>query len=125
MNVAGIDSPIELLAVFLVVAGPIAGAWLTGYLANRKHIGKMASEVKAVRGQVENSHQTNLRDDLTDVLNGINLIKLRQVNQGKEIGGLIKDVGGLMDRVGDLAGDIRDHRDELDALSKRVDKLRK
>ncbi|SLJ21072.1 Uncharacterised protein [Mycobacteroides abscessus subsp. abscessus] len=125
VNVAGIDSPIELLAVFLVVAGPIAGAWLTGYLANRKHIGKMASEVKAVRGQVENSHETNLRDDLTDVLNGINLIAQRQEHQGREIGGLIKDVGGLMDRVGDLAGDIRDHRDELDTIGKRIDKLKR
>lgn len=125
MNVADIDTPAEFFALFLVLSAPIALAWVTAYLSQRRHLGKMTTEVQAVRGQVENSHKTNLRDDLTDVLNGINLITQRQENQGNEIRGLIQDVGGLMDRVRDLAGDIRDHRDELDAVGKRIDKLKR
>lgn len=102
MNVAGIDSPIELLAVFLVVAGPIAGAWLTGYLANRKHIGKMASEVKAVRGQVENSHDTNLRDDIDEIRE---MVRDGMADIRSDISGIRKDIGGLR-------GELRTEREE-------------
>ncbi|MFD6636776.1 hypothetical protein ACFWDN_13275 [Micromonospora chalcea] len=62
-------------------------------------LNEVKADTQAARSQVQNSHATNLRDDLDKVINGLDRVidgqerhdeALRQ--QGQEIGGLRRDL---------------------------------
>ncbi|WP_078321148.1 DUF2746 domain-containing protein [Mycobacteroides chelonae] len=116
MNVAGIDTPIELLATLLVVLGPIGVAAVPLYFAHRRvrsagsKMAEVTDDVKAIREQTENDHETNMRVDLDKTLvgiekalNGINRIEMRQNQQGNELQELgrevSRDIGGLREEM--------------------------
>lgn len=98
MNVAGIDTPIELLATLLVVLGPIGVAAVPLYFATRRHrnlgnkMAEVNADVKAIREQTENDHDTNMRVDLDEILKGINRIEKQQNQQARDIGGLREEM---------------------------------
>lgn len=109
MNVAGIDTPIELLATLLVVLGPIGAAAVPLYFATRRHrnlgskMAEVKDDVKAIREQTENDHESNMRVDLDKVLSGITRIEMRQNQQANELQEVRKevrrDIGGLREEM--------------------------
>ncbi|MFA4084257.1 DUF2746 domain-containing protein [Mycobacteroides salmoniphilum] len=116
MNVAGIDTPIELLATLLVVLGPIGAAAVPLYFATRRHrnlgtkMAEVNANVKAIREQTENDHDTNMRVDLDEALigigkalSGITRIEMRQNQQANELQEVRKevrrDIGGLREEM--------------------------
>ncbi|MBN7389285.1 MULTISPECIES: hypothetical protein [Mycobacteroides] len=109
MNVAGIDTPIELLATLLVVLGPIGVAAVPLYFATRRHrnlgskMTEVKNDVKAIREQTENDHESNMRVDIDKVLSGITRIEMRQNQQANELQEVRKevrrDIGGLREEM--------------------------
>lgn len=105
MNVAGIDTPIELLATLLVVLGPIGVAAVPLYFAHRRvrsagsKMAEVKDDVKAIREQTENDHHSNMRTDIDKVLSGITRIEMRQNQQANEIHEARRDIGGLREEM--------------------------
>ncbi|MEC4837541.1 hypothetical protein R2362_23965 [Mycobacteroides chelonae] len=112
MNVAGIDTPIELLATLLVVLGPIGVAAVPLYFAHRRvrsagsKMAEVTDDVKAIREQTENDHETNMRADfdkalvgIEKALDGITRIEMRQNQQGNDLQEARRDIGGLREEM--------------------------
>lgn len=71
----------------IIVAGIAAiGSFGTAYFSHRQH-----RATKAVREQVQNSHDTNLRDDIDRVLDGITSLVEGQRRHDSEIAGIRED----------------------------------
>lgn len=112
MNVVGIDTPIELLATLLVVLGPIGAAAVPLYFAHRRvrsagsKMAEVTDDVKAIREQTENDHETNMRADfdkalmgIEKALDGITRIEMRQNQQGNDLQEARRDIGGLREEM--------------------------
>ena len=57
-----------LPSIVAAIAATIAARWAH---KNKKHSETVSQDTKAVRSQVENSHSSNLRDDIDELKNSI------------------------------------------------------
>ncbi|MEU8327301.1 DUF2746 domain-containing protein [Micromonospora sp. NPDC048839] len=57
-----------------------------------KRLGEVKAHAAAARDQVQNSHTTNLRDDIDRVLAGLDQVIETQRQHGKDIGGLREEL---------------------------------
>ncbi|OIN79385.1 hypothetical protein BMG05_18435 [Mycobacterium malmoense] len=93
------------------------GGWGKAWIDGKRH-GKAISQV---RDQVQNGHDTYLRDDLDEVGSRID----RLIDGVSELRG---DVRGIRKDVGDLRGELRDERQargELERTVERIDRDRR
>ncbi|WP_396902676.1 DUF2746 domain-containing protein [Mycolicibacterium sp.] len=116
-----------------VVVGVVAvlvaaiGAW-----RGSKAIRQVSGDVGAVRTQVENDHESNMRDDLDRAIRIMeaNAVTTELISQ--QIGEVHRhltahgrDIGGLRTEVGGLRGELRDERDarrdDFRELDRRID----
>lgn len=74
-----------------------------------RDIKAVAEHASAAREQVQNSHSTNLRDDLDKVLDGIETLKQGQTQHSSEIGGLRADLRQERIERLDVARRLDDH----------------
>ncbi|MDR2294674.1 MAG: hypothetical protein LBE05_05670 [Microbacterium sp.] len=121
----GVCVLVVVICVGILIAGMILrddgdpliddpGAVLVGFMAMVGAVlAFVAPKLETIRHQVQNSHKTNLRDDLDDKFDRVLT----------ELGGVRKDIGRVDDRVGRL--DDRQSRTErrLDRVFDRVDDL--
>lgn len=66
---------------------------LEGLRRQNKKLGKVAEHSEAARHQVQNSHTTNLRDDVDRVLDRLDEVLAGQTRHDKAIDGLRRDLG--------------------------------
>ncbi|OHU20683.1 hypothetical protein BKG82_02060 [Mycobacteroides chelonae] len=64
---------------------------------------EVKNDVKAIREQTENDHESNMRVDIDKVLSGITRIEMRQNQQANELQEVRKevrrDIGGLREEM--------------------------
>lgn len=126
-----------VVGVVVVLVAAI-GAW-RGSKAIRQVSGdvrQVSGDVGAVRTQVENDHDSNMRDDLDRAIRLMelntattNLIseQLGEVHRhltahGRDIGGLRTEIGGLRGELRDEREDRREDRRELERLIDEIGK---
>ena len=84
----------------------------------RRAHAELAKGVEATRYQVQNDHDTNLREDLDRVIEGLDDIKTILHEHGRAIGGIRDDIRLEREqRMGDIQGIREDNRN----LVKRFD----
>jgi Protein of unknown function (DUF2746) len=99
---SGLDPTVQSAIVGLVGAVLVALISLLGILMQRHN-----KTLNTVRDQVQNSHSTNLRDDVDRVLEGVAQLAEMSRAHGYELGHLRRD--------------LQQERVERQALSERVD----
>lgn len=126
VSVNDIDTPKEFAALAMVLLSPIvasvAAAWGTATFAHRRNMGKtlgvIADDTGAIREQTENSHNTNLRDD-------VDRVGERIEDAVEKLADLVRDLRGLRQDIGGLRGELRDERQErLDFQQHITEQLR-
>lgn|GEM_PF-3576275 len=107
---------ISLLSLILV---PFASA-----LAARLGVRKVSRDVRAVRDQVQNSHSTNLRDEMDSrhQESMAEIGKLGVTVQGvkEDVADVKTEVSGVKLDIGGMRADLRGHADDTRALAGRV-----
>ena len=95
--------------IWVAIIGVIGGiiTVIVQQRRQRKHTTAQAKTLEIVRDQVQNSHGTNLRNDIDVVLS--------------ELRGLRKDVGRLDDRDLERGRDMRDLRQAVTEIDKKLD----
>lgn len=91
-------------AVTISIIGTVVGPAIIlviGWLLNRK-VNHMRSDTAATKEQVQNSHKTNLRDDIDGMARDIRTVLRGQGRHENLIDTLTKDVGGLRDEMGHI-----------------------
>jgi hypothetical protein len=81
----------------LVTGGVTLTVALLGLFAEllrrqNKKLNKVGDHAEAARDQVQNSHKTNLRDDLDKVIEGLADVKALLRSQGKDISGMREEI---------------------------------
>ncbi|GII98397.1 hypothetical protein Slu03_07750 [Sediminihabitans luteus] len=76
----------------------------------------IAEQVEVVREQVQNSHETNFRDDLDRVLAAVERIEQNQHRHDGEIAGIRDDVRAV-------AADGRQTRVDVEVVARRIDEV--
>lgn len=107
-----------IVALITAVVGPAAIAIL-GAKLNRK-VNHLRADAKATREQVENTHETNLRDDNDDkhaeLVALVNAVIDTQKSQGVEIGGIRSELRAVRKDVSDLRGELGIERQRIREL---------
>jgi len=112
-------------AVWLAILGPggLAALIVGGVFAivhNRK--AKKRDEVtEVIRSQVQNSHGTNLRDDVDKIMALVARVEGAVTSVASDVRGIRKDIGRLDERDLDDVAELRSVRD---ALNRRIDELK-
>lgn len=91
----------------ITTGGAVLIALLEFMRRQHKAIGEVRETASITREQVQNSHTTNLRDDIDRVLTGIDMLHENSRQHGYELGHLRRD--------------LQQERIERQALSERVD----
>lgn len=81
---------------------------IVGWLLNR-HLKTSVEHASAAREQVQNSHTTNLRDDIDRVLAGIAALELGQRRHDKEFEGIRQDMAHERSERQDVSRRVDDH----------------
>src|SRR5690606_26804723 len=90
------DAPEYLSVLFMLFT--LAGTWLQNR-PQRQALERQGAAIEQVRDQVQNTHTTNLREDLDEIH---------------------KDVRGIRRDVGDLRSEVRSIRSDQRDLEERV-----
>lgn len=96
-------------AVLLVVAGLAwrkASSWLGEVIAEAQAI---KSDAKAIKSQTVNSHKTNLRDDLTQVLEKIDAVADQQKAMHEDLRDTRRDVRFNIEYTRDVDKRLHEH----------------
>jgi len=106
-----LDPPVQAATVTAAATVMVAliGVMLEMMRRNHKKLGDVQQNTKDAVHQVQNSHSTNLRDDIDRVLQSLDRVELTQRLHGKDIGGLREE--------------MRQERVERNDLERRVDRL--
>lgn len=111
VNVLALEPPVE--AAVVTATGTVLVAFLGIVLKmlrrSHKKLGQVQKKTDVAVSQVQNSHRTNLRDDIDKVIAAVHRIEEMQREHSGGING--------------LRGDIRQERSERHELEKRVDRL--
>lgn len=100
---------VALIAGIASVLGISIKAAVDGHVARRDQAAAQtaaSAELAAIRHQVQNSHGTNLRNDLDVVIAGIQQIKTMQAEHGSQIADLRRDMGGVRVELRDVRRDM-------------------
>lgn len=89
-------------AVLLVVAG-LAWRKASSWLA------EVTSDAKAIKSQTVNSHKTNLRDDLTQVLEKIDAVSAQQTAMHEDLRDTRRDVRFNIEYTRDVDKRLHEH----------------
>lgn len=106
---AGEPTTLIGLAGLLVVT---IGGWGKAWIDGKRH----GKAIRQVRDQVQNGHETYLRDDL-DEMGG----RLDRLIDG--MGELRGDVRGIRQDIGGLRGELRDERQARSELERTVERI--
>ena len=104
------------LAALITAAGAIVVALvgvLSVWVQNRKH----SSAIEVVRSQVQNSHGTNLRDDLDVIRSLIEAQGEKQDSLASDVRGVRKDIGRLDERDIERGRDLRAVTSKLEIVA--------
>ncbi|MFD7247929.1 DUF2746 domain-containing protein [Streptomyces massasporeus] len=122
-----------VIGVVVVLVAAIGG-WST--LRGSKALRQVSGDVGAVRSQVENDHDSNMRDDLDRAIRlmesnaattkliseQIGEVHRHLTAHGRDIGGLRTEIGGLRGELRDERDDRREDRRELERLIDEIGK---
>lgn len=142
--VVNIDDWYDLAAIGFLTVGGWVTTLITVWWGQRRHndsvtdvkkdVTAVKGDVGAIRTQVENSHQTNLRNDIDKLARLIESntqtteLVSRQLGEVKQhVITHGKDIGGLRDEVGDVRGELRQERrnreKDNEELQRKIDGL--
>lgn len=102
MSAAGID-PNTVITVLGTLAVAITGLMAEGM---RRHAKSQKESINAVKHQVQNSHKTNLRDDLDDLRDAIQSVLSNQELTHRDLGQIRNDLATERTERLHLAGRI-------------------
>lgn len=86
------------------------GGWGKAWIDARRH----NRAVGGIRDQLYNGHETNLRDDLDGVVDGVRGIR-------DDIGEMRRDMRGFRGDLGGIRGELRAERQARSDLERRID----
>lgn len=115
------DAPWWVNAVLQVAL--IVGAVWIATRTTRKKVDAQADDIKAVRHQVQNSHRTNLRDDIDGTTEQVAQLGVAVGRLADSVEGLREDVGGLHSETRDLRKDVTGVRDDARRDRRRIAEL--
>jgi hypothetical protein len=105
----------------IILNSPVGVALVTGLLSvigiavaefmrrNHKALKEVRATTEASREQVQNSHSTNLRDDLDEVMQGVRALLLGQERHTEQIETISVDLAWERRERGDLARRLDTH----------------
>lgn len=114
VDVVSTEIQVALIGVAGVIIAAIIGYLGVTHVGLRRDARATRSDASATRRQVENSHNTNLRDDLDAVKTSLELVLTGQTTSTQ----LIRSHGY---ELGHLRRDIQQERTERTAINERVD----
>jgi hypothetical protein len=118
MSVLALEPSVQAAAVTALGAVFVALTGIVVELLRRqqKTIGAMKADAAATRDQVQNSHGTNLRDDVDKVLGGVDDLLAGQRRHDELLRAHARDIGGLRQ-------EIRHERAERLDVERRLNRL--